>query len=153
MANVKIFSLILGIIAVAGTAAAGCASEAYCNACASCSFDENGRIDESCQQGLQSSGTACVSASYPIMSVEYARGKCPEVDACADELRTCTAQYSSGDDKADCQEGSVGVCYSAADACVRSAAVKCGEIVTQCPGTGATFALLFAGLAFVKIRK
>lgn len=152
MSNVKFFSLALGILAIAGVAAAGCAGDAYSKACASCSFDQSGRIDNSCQKGYQSSGTACVSASYPIMSAQYAQGKCPQVDSCADELRTCTAQYSSGNDKADCEEGSVSVCYAAADACVRQAAKSCGEIEAQCPGSSAIFIALFALLGFVKMR-
>ncbi|MEW6722180.1 MAG: hypothetical protein AB1324_02880 [Candidatus Micrarchaeota archaeon] len=152
MKIVKIFSLIAGLLVLSGVVSAGCALDAYNKACASCQFDSNGKIDKDCQQGYQSSGTACVSTSYPIMAGKYAAGECPQVDACAEELRSCTAQYSSGNDKADCQEGSVSVCYSAADACVRSAARACGEIETQCPGSAAGFALLFAGIAFVKLR-
>jgi hypothetical protein len=140
------------LVLMAGAAFAGCASEAYSKTCASCAFDSNGKVDQSCKGGYQSSGTTCVSASYPIMSAQYAQGKCPQVDSCAEELRSCTAQYSSGNDKADCEEGSTAVCYSAADACVRSAATKCGEIEKQCPGSSAGFILLFAGLAFVKLR-
>lgn len=143
---------LLALLATSGMAFAGCASDAYRKACASCSFDDNGRIDSSCQQGYQSSGTACVSTSYPIMSAQYAQGKCPGVDACASELRSCTAQYSSGNDKADCQEGSVGVCYAAADQCVKSAAIKCGEIEQQCPGSITVLVLLLLGAAFVSTR-
>lgn len=132
---------------------AGCASDAYAKACASCSFDGYGKIDQSCSGGYQSGGTACVSASYPIMAAQYAQGKCPQVDSCADELRSCTAQYNSGNDKADCQEGSIGICYAAADQCVKQAAVKCGEIEKQCPGSSASFILLFAGLGYVAIKR
>lgn len=152
MAITKIFLFCLVLSLAAGLAFAGCASEAYQKACASCSFDANGKIDSSCQSGYQSSGTACVSTSYPIMSAQYAQGKCPQVDACADELRSCTSQYSTGDDRADCQEGSVGVCYSAADACTKRAAIACGEIEKQCPGTTATFLLLFLGIGALKLK-
>jgi len=152
MAITKIILVGLVLSALAGAVFAGCASEAYQKACASCSFDANGKIDDSCRQGYQSSGTTCTSTSYPIMSAQYAQGKCPQVDACAEELHTCTAQYSSGDDRADCQEGSVAVCYSAADACTRSAAKACGEIEKDCPGSSATFLLLFLGLGILKIK-
>lgn len=131
---------------------ASCASQAYQKSCASCNFDANGKIDRSCSSGYQSSGTACVSASYPIAAAKYAQGKCPAIDACASELRTCQAQYSSGNDKADCQEGSVSVCYSAADQCVSSAARQCGEIESQCPGSSAVIAIPFLGIGFVWIR-
>jgi hypothetical protein len=86
------------------------------------------------------------------MSAQYAAGKCPQVDACAAELNSCAAQYSSGNDRADCQEGSVAVCYAAADSCVSSAARACGEIEQQCPGSSAAFLLLFLGIGALKIR-
>ncbi|MEW6749003.1 MAG: hypothetical protein AB1295_04825 [Candidatus Micrarchaeota archaeon] len=144
---------ILAILFVlAGAAFAGCALDAYNKACASCSFDDSGKIDRSCQQGYQASGTTCVSTSYPIMSGKYAAGECPKVDACASELRSCTAQYSSGNDREDCAEGSVSVCYAAADVCVRDAAVKCGEITQQCPGSSAGLILLVAGTLFFARR-
>ncbi len=151
----SIFGLVVAIafLSLASVSFAGCARDAYNKACSSCSFDSNGKIDKSCQQGMQSSGTACVSAGYPIMSTQYAAGKCPQVDTCAADLQACTAQYGSGDDKADCQEGSVGVCYSSADECIKKAAIKCGEIENSCPGSSTAFVLLFAGFAFVKLRK
>jgi hypothetical protein len=149
----KLILLSVGILVMlSGAVFAGCAAEAYSKTCASCSFDANGKVDQSCKEGYQSSGTSCVSMSYPIMAAKYADGKCPEVDYCAEELRSCTAQYSSGNDLADCQEGSTAICYAAADQCVKSAAVKCGEIESPCPGSSAGFILLFAGLAFVKLR-
>jgi len=145
-----IFMLVLGLLI--SHSFAGCAQDSYRKACASCPFDENGKIDKSCQSGYQSSGTACVSTSYPIMSAAYTAGKCPQVDSCAAELSSCTAQYSSGNDKADCQEGSTAVCYAAADQCVRSAARACGEIEKQCPGSAATFIALFAGLGILRMK-
>jgi len=148
-------AIILGLFAVtilSGASFAGCAYDAYVKACSACTFDEKGRIDKSCQGGYQSSGTACVSTSFPIMSAAYTAGKCPQVDECAAELRSCTAQYVSGNDKADCQEGSVGVCYSAADACTSAAARSCGEIEKQCPGSGTGFVLLLLGAGFVGMK-
>jgi hypothetical protein len=137
-----------------GAVFAGCAQDAFNKACGSCTFDANGKIDKSCQSGYQSSGTTCVSASYPIMAGKYAAGQCPEVDSCASELRSCTAQVSGGNDKADCQEGSVTTCYAAADICVRQAAVKCGEIENQqCTGAPAGLILLLAGVGFVSRKR
>jgi len=146
------FVLVLGLLLVAPLAFAGCAADAYSKACASCPFDENGKTDQSCSGGYKASGTACVSASYPIMAAKYADGKCPQVDSCASELSSCVAQYSSGNDRADCQEGSVAICYSAADQCTKSAAVKCGEIESPCPGSSAGLILLLVGVGFLKIR-
>lgn len=152
MSKFIIVILVLGLF-TAPLAFAGCASDAYNKACASCSFDQYGKIDSSCSGGYKASGTACVSASYPIMAAKYADGKCPEVDSCASELESCVAQYNSGDDRADCQEGSVGVCYAAADSCTKQAAIKCGEVQNPCPGSSAAFILLFAGIGFLRMRK
>ncbi len=151
MSKMFVFILILAFASLAFSAS--CAADAYRKACASCPFDENGKTDQSCSGGYQASGTACVSTTYPIMAAKYAEGKCPEVDACASELSSCVAQYSSGNDKADCQEGSLAVCYAAADECTKEAAAKCGQIQSPCSGSAATFLLLFAGLAFVKISR
>ena len=140
------------LLALGSVAFAGCASDAYRKACASCSFDASGKIDKSCESGYKSSGTACVSTSYPIMAGKYASGECPAVDACAAELSSCAAQYSTGNDSEDCREGSIGVCYSAADSCVKSAAIKCGEIESPCPGSSAAFILLLAGLGFASLK-
>ncbi|VVC01608.1 Uncharacterised protein [uncultured archaeon] len=113
-------------------AAASCAADAYRKSCSSCPFDDRGKMDQPCYQGYQSGGTACVSASYPMAAGLYAQGKCPDIDACASELSSCKAQYSSGNDTADCAEGSVSVCFSAADQCVAKAAAKCEGIKPPC---------------------
>jgi hypothetical protein len=152
MSFTRIFLGFLLIALLASFSFAGCAAEAYSKTCASCSFDKDGKVDRSCSDGYKGSGTACVSASYPIMAGNYAQGKCPEVDACASELSSCNAQYSSGNDKTDCAEGSKSVCYSAADQCVQSAARKCGEIEKQCPGSSTSFILLLAGFGFVSLK-
>jgi hypothetical protein len=140
------------LLVLASGSFAGCASEAYSKTCGSCTFDSNGKVDQSCKSGFTSSGTTCVSVSYPIMAAKYAEGKCPQVDSCADELRSCTAQYTTGNDSEDCREGSTAICYASADYCVKSAAIKCGEIESPCPGSATGFILLFASLAFVRLR-
>ena len=141
--------VIIVMLLLGGMLFAVCAYDAYEKACANCPFDENGKIDRSCSDSYRASGIACVSSKYPIMSAKYSAGKCPAVDACASELSSCVAQYSTGNDKADCQEGSVSVCYLESDQCIKSAAIKCGEIENECPGsTGLIlFAILGVGLA------
>jgi hypothetical protein len=137
------------VLLFAGVSFAGCASDAYKKTCSSCTFDQYGKVDSSCSSGYKSSGTACVSTSYPIMAGKYAAGQCPEVDACASELSSCTSQYGTGNDSEDCREGSMAVCYSAADQCVKSAAVKCGEIEgQQCAPSFALLAVLAGALFF-----
>ena len=147
----KLYLVPLALLFLAGMIfAADCAAKAYRNSCAGCTFDANGKMDRACSDGYKSSGITCTSTSYPIMSGKYAAGQCPQVDACTGELSSCVAQYSTGDEKADCAEGSVAVCYAASDSCVKSAAVKCGEIEQQC---GAPALILLGALSFVFIAK
>ena len=148
----KLLIFVLAIFAVMAVAfAADCAASAYAKACASCAFDENGRIDQACYGGYKASGTTCTMAAYPITAGKYQAGECPQLGACIDELNSCVNQYKSGNDRADCQEGSVSVCFAAADRCTTRAAVDCGEIQDPCAGAssfivlGALAALLFAG--------
>ncbi|MDD5339713.1 MAG: hypothetical protein PHV13_00505 [Candidatus ainarchaeum sp.] len=149
----KMFAVILVLALVSLAFSMSCAADAYRKACASCPFDENGKTDKSCSGGYQASGTACISAAYPIMAGKYASGECPAVDACASELSSCVAQYSSGNDRADCQEGSVAICYAAADQCTQQAAVKCGEIENPCKAPSFIMLLLLAGAAFYSRKK
>ena len=143
---------LIGLLALILTAsAASCAANSYREACAACQFDAQGKIDQSCSNGYKASGTACVSTSYPITAAKYAKGECAMVDECASELQSCSTQYASGNDKADCQEGSLAVCYAAADECMKQAAVKCGEIQNPCGAPSFILLALLAGLVFVKI--
>jgi hypothetical protein len=137
------------VLLFAGISFAGCASEAYAKSCSSCTFDQYGKMDQSCSSGYKNSGTGCVSKSYPIMAGKYAMGQCQEVNACASQLSSCSAQYSSGNDKADCQEGSQAVCYAAADECVKRAAVSCGEVEKQCGAPAFALLSVLAGALFI----
>jgi hypothetical protein len=147
-----VLSLTILFVLAAGIAFAGCASQAYNSACTSCSFDKDGKIDQSCSNANQASGTTCVSTSFPIMAEQYAQGKCPAVDTCASQLSACNAKYGTGNDKADCADGSKSVCYSMADSCIAKAAVQCGEQVSLCPIAPAGFILLFTGFCFVNLK-
>ncbi len=138
------------VLLFAGVSFAGCALKAYQDACYSCSFDANGKIDQSCSSGYQASGTACVSTTYPITAGKYALGQCPKIDVCASELRSCTSQYSTGNDKEDCSRGPLQVCYANADTCVAQAAIECGDTPqrSQCLPSFALLAVL-AGALFI----
>ena len=82
-----------------------------------------------------------------VAAAAYAQGKCPGIDTCASQLQACQAQAGTGNDKADCAEGSVSVCFAAADNCVDSAARECGEKPPECKGP-AGLIMLIVGLAF-----
>ncbi|VVB98176.1 Uncharacterised protein [uncultured archaeon] len=145
--------LVFGIFLLLAQAAlaSNCAAQAYSKACASCPFGPDGKIDQSCSGGYQSSGVACSATAHPIANAQYAAGKCPQIQSCIDELNSCKAQYSSGNDSADCQEGSVSVCFSAADSCVDHAAAECGEKPPECKTPAALLLLPLLAAGFLKL--
>jgi len=152
--HMKIFTGILVLLVLLITSVfAGCAADAYSKACASCSFDQYGKMDQNCYGGYKTSGVACTSTTYPITSGKYANGECSAVDTCTSDLNACIVQYQSGNDSLDCQEGSVAVCFAAADECMKHVAGECGEIQSLCFAPAAGFVLLFVGMGFVKLKK
>lgn len=152
MSTIKISILFVGLLVFAGMLHAGCAEDAYHKACGACSFDSQGKIDQSCSNGYQASGTACVSSSYPIAAAQYAQGKCPGIDACASQLTACKAQMTSGNDSQDCNEGVMAQCFHEADTCVTKAAADCGEKI-PCINAPAAFVLLVGASLFYYNKK
>ncbi|MCC7569780.1 hypothetical protein KO465_00355 [Candidatus Micrarchaeota archaeon] len=152
MTKLKLMILLFGIIFFTqiNFATSGCSERVYRNACANCQFDVNGKIDSACSENYKQSGITCVSTTYPIMSAKYAAGECPAVGTCSSQLQSCIAQMQSGNDKQDCSEGSVGMCYATADLCIQKASNTCAEIVPPNPCWGSTsLILLIGGLVFV----
>ena len=149
MAKTILIGTALALLLLSGVAFAGmtCAADAYRNSCSGCGFDENGKMNQSCYQEKKAGGIACVSGAHAIASAQYAIGKCPGIDTCASQLQSCQSQASSGNDKADCEEGSSAVCFAASDYCVDSAARECGEKPPECKAP-AGLILLVVGLAF-----
>ena len=136
-------------------AAAGCSSNAYSQACSSCSFDSGGKMDQSCYSVRQAAGTACLTSTFPVAYAQYSAGNCSGIDECITELNSCKAQYSSGNDREDCREGSVGVCFSSADVCVSSAAAKCNPGAVSLCATPSAFILAgaLAALGFASFTR
>jgi len=154
MAKTFIIALVFGIIILSSvTFASTCAAKAYQNSCSACPFDANGKMNQSCYEGYQSSGVSCFGTSHPIAMTQFTQGKCPQVQECVDELNTCKTQYSSGNDSADCQEGSVAICFAATDSCVDQASSECGEKLPTCPTSAVVLGLVLVGAAFVSSRK
>ncbi len=147
MEKTLILKTAIAFLLLGGLAFAGCAENAYRAACSGCKFDANGKIDSDCMRAEKAKGIGCVSASYPLMSAEYAQGKCPAVDACASELQQCLSNAGSGNDKADCAEGSSATCYFNSDICVQKAATKCPP-QQPCPAAPALI-MLVGGAVFL----
>lgn len=135
------------VLLFAGVSFAGCAADAYADACKHCSFDENGKIDKACQSRYQAGGTACVSAAYPTMSAKYAAGQCPAVDECAAELRACTAREGGSNDEAACEQSGMSDCYTAADSCTAQIAMDCNR-ANLCNSTSFILLAALAGALF-----
>jgi hypothetical protein len=145
-----LFGLAFALLLFSGVAHAvsTCSQNAYKQSCASC-IGPDGKMNQECYKGKQSAGIGCVSASHPIASAAYAQGKCPGIDACASALSTCRAQMGSGNDSADCQEGSVGQCFYEADLCVDKAALDCGERPPDACKPPAGLIMLIVGAVFL----
>jgi hypothetical protein len=63
------------------------------------------------------------------------------VQHCIDALNSCVARYKSGNDKEDCQDGSVSVCFAASDLCMERAAGQCEGIQNPCGSAPALIGL------------
>ena len=150
MKHAFLFAL-FAVLVLAGASFAGCSGDSYSKACSQCPFDASGKMDPDCWQQKQDEGTTCLASKYPLASAQYSQGKCPQIDDCIAELKSCSAQYATGNDKADCDEGSVGVCYAVADACTQKAAGECGEI-EGCPVPSAFILAVLLGACFLGSR-
>ncbi|NYZ60887.1 hypothetical protein H0O01_04295, partial [Candidatus Micrarchaeota archaeon] len=49
------------VLLLVGLSFAGCAAAAYAKTCNSCTFDQYGKVDQSCSSGYKSSGTTCMT--------------------------------------------------------------------------------------------
>ena len=150
MAKTILFGTVVALLLFSGVAFAGmtCAADAYRNSCSGCSFDANGKMNQSCYQEKKAGGIACVSAAHVIASAEYAAGKCPGIDACASDLQECQAHVASGNEKEDCAEGSMATCFAISDTCVDKAALDCGEKPPDCKAPAALI-MLVVGFVFL----
>lgn len=149
--------LILAMLAMAlfcGMLFAGCSERAYLSGCSSCKFDNaTKKFDRSCTDAKKAEGIACLSAEYPIAMMNYRNGNCSAAEQCVQTLNTCVSAHSTGNEKADCDEGSLAYCYAGADQCFNQAAIKCTDMKSACavPGGliiiagGAALWMLFLG--------
>lgn len=161
MSYLKIFGLLGFILLISVSFAATCAQKSYTTSCSKCSFDQNGKMDQSCYEKYQGSGQACLFAAYPLESMAYTSGNCPAIDACIERLQTCKAMYSSGNDLSDCATGDITNCFVQGDRCVAMAVKNCNEPppvqpefdappAAWCDGFFFLIIPLFLGIAFVK---
>ncbi|MEM4359212.1 MAG: hypothetical protein QXT45_01640 [Candidatus Bilamarchaeaceae archaeon] len=153
----RIFCGVFLLICIALLAGVGwgveCSIRAYRAACANCPFDTNGKMDQTCYENYKRSGISCISSTYPIMSGKYAAGQCPKVDKCAEGLRACLAEMSSGNDKQDCNDEDVAACYTESDLCIRNAAINCGETETPCSGPSELLLAILISIGFMKLSE
>jgi hypothetical protein len=107
---------------------ASCSADSFRNACNSCQFDANGKMNEACWKDYQEKGKACIAKEYPITAGMYSQGNCPEIDQCANKLKACIAAAPTLSDKEDCSNTEVKDCYWYADQCVKEAEYKCNPL-------------------------
>ena len=126
---------------------APCSQDSFRQACTSCPFDANGKMDQKCWEKYQQQGTSCIAKEYPVTSGMYSQGNCPEIDACANNLKVCVAAAPTLSDKEDCSSIPVMDCYWYADQCVKAAEHKCNPLNIQ--GCFPTVILLFSLVSVV----
>lgn len=165
MASGKLLGLLaLLLILIPFSSAATCAEKSYTSSCAKCGFEASGKMDEACFQGYQARGTACLAAAYPAASFAYQMGSCPAIQTCIDRLQECKAIYTNGNDKNDCELGSIDHCFERGDACVAAAAADCNKTPSDelgniappaswCDGFFFTVLLPLSGAAFFRMKQ
>jgi len=141
---------IISLFLLVGTLVGGCAHDAYQEACRSCPFDEKGNMDKACYDSYTQKGIGCITASYPIATAKHAKGECPKIDVCSQQLKSCTQSYAGFTDQEKCHSG-MAICFRDADACVHDAALECGEKIDLSPCESAII-LFSIGLMVFFIR-
>ena len=124
MTGMRIFWIMALLALVPLASAESCGAEAYANSCKGCHF-QDGRMDPACYEGYQTSGEACLFAAYPLSVTAYENKKCPAIQYCIDQLNSCKASASTGNDENDCQGTAVAACFIAGDACIDDATKHC----------------------------
>jgi len=121
--------LLIGMVFLflSGISFAGCSYDSFKAACDDCTFDAYGKMDQSCWQGYQSSGTTCLGKKYPMMSAKYMMGDCPQVDECAAKLAACKDANNPGSNLLECKNSATLNCFTMGDACVEAANKICAE--------------------------
>jgi len=125
--------LLIGMVflSLSGIASAGCTYDSFNAACNDCTFDAYGKMDQSCWQGYQSSGTTCLGKQYPIMSAKYMIGDCPQVDECAAKLTACKDANDPGSNLKECKNLATLNCFIMGDECVAVANEICANGKTE----------------------
>ncbi len=123
------------LLSAAGIASAGCATDAYANACAHCFVNATTpQAMETCQQELGASVMTCYIEQYPLTMVAEGNKNCSEFDACINQSGTCIMGTSPG--ARYCGNSNVSSCLGRLDSCVASADNVC-RIRGQEAATGA----------------
>lgn len=153
MANIKILTVCFGLLIVASMSTAGCAASAYQQACAQCTFDANGKMDKACYDSKISSATTCYMTKEPEISAKYFAGQCKNIDRCINIMKSCQATKTTGNDRLDCQQGTVSSCFVNADACFNKQIRSCEDEqlpIQLCP---TSFMFLGICVGFVYLQK
>ncbi len=128
----RIFLIGVVIVALSAISFAGtCAIDAFTKSCNECPFDESGKMDKECYEAIQDAGTTCLATTYPMMSMKYAIGSCPQMDECVSRLSTCKELFKTGSDARDCNDIAMIECFKTADRCAEASNRVCSEGKTE----------------------
>lgn len=121
---VMVSFLFFSAIASAATVSA----DSFTKSCNTCSFDSSGKMDKKCWEDIQDGAKTNLALAYPSMSFKYQfGGGCAALDQCIAALQSCKALRTSGNDRSDCYQGDVMVCFKMADSCAEAANKVCTE--------------------------
>jgi len=122
-----------GILFFMGVGFAGCTEDSYLNSCAECTFDDYGKMDESCRKQFEENGRNCLITQQPAILFLYAHPEqCPGLGDCQAKFSICKSMVGTGSDEGDCQSAEIKKCFQTADECIVSEVSRCNAQSSPC---------------------
>jgi len=126
--------VLFGLLVLPGLVfATGCTEESYLNSCAECTFDDYGKMEESCRKQFEDNGRNCLITTYPAITFMYANpNSCPELGSCQMKFSVCKEMAGTGTDEGDCDSSAVRQCFEEADKCIGQSVNACDARSNPC---------------------
>ena len=109
------------VLALSGIAFAWCATDQYDLACEQCLGLNGGnpdKMDDMCYAAKQARGIHCFQSAYPETYTAYRAGNCSEINGCMGALNDCVDSEKSGNDRRDCEQGTLVHCFREVENCM-----------------------------------
>lgn len=120
------FGFVCGLLLLMGAGFAGCTEESYLASCGECSFDDYGKMDESCRKQFEETGRNCLITQQPQIVFLYAHPEqCQGLGNCQAQFNFCKSMAGTGTDEGDCNSAEIKKCFQTADECIRREVNRC----------------------------